>query len=334
MARVFLQLLCVALLCGKLPGQTCCSGGVPVSGNLGLPPATGRTLQASLTYDLNALETLQTGARVQEDNSRRRLTHSILLELGYAFDERFSVDGFFSYVRQERQIRQFGNLDLDITNGVGDAVLLFKYRLFGGPFATQSFFTGLGVKAPLGASDRRDETGIAFNADLQPGSGAWDGLLWAQYSRSLVFRPSLSLTATGIATFRGKNREYLGEETYQFGRELFVVLGLSDRLLVGKALLDPSFSLRFRTVQPDRFNQSQMPGTGGTWLFANPAITYWLTDRLSVNAGISLPLFANVRDTQVTPTYRLTTGIYYRFDRGGAGQPFFSLERIKYDHRP
>ena len=70
-------------------GQTCCSGGVPVSSNLGLPSEGKNTLQFSLNYDLNVLETLKSGTEVLEDDSRSRRTHSILFQAGYSITERF-----------------------------------------------------------------------------------------------------------------------------------------------------------------------------------------------------------------------------------------------------
>ena len=81
-------------------GQTCCSGGVPLSSNLGLPTGEAKTFQIAMTYDLNVLETLKTGKQRLEDDSRSRRTHSGILELGYSFTDRFSMDGFFSFVRQ------------------------------------------------------------------------------------------------------------------------------------------------------------------------------------------------------------------------------------------
>ena len=43
------------LVLGQLPGfsQTCCSGGVPLSGNIGFKGAARGTLQMELSYDLS-----------------------------------------------------------------------------------------------------------------------------------------------------------------------------------------------------------------------------------------------------------------------------------------
>lgn len=303
--------------------QTCCSGGVPLSNNLGLPASDAKTLQFALTYDLNVLKTLKTGNETLEDDARDRKTHSGIFEIGYSFSNKFSVDGFFSFVRQERTINQFGNTNFVATNGVGDAVLLFKYKVWASAGNTTILQVGAGPKIPIGATDKRSEQGLALNADLQPGSGAWDGILLAQLSHVLGFRPSMSLVATSTYGIKGKNDDYFDVQTYQFGKEFQFNIGLSDRILVGKSILDPSVLFQFRNQAPDQIDGVNLPSTGGNWMFINPNLAYWVSPDFSLNMGVSLPIIANVTGTQVTPTYRFTTGIFYRI-------PSKSKELIKF----
>ncbi len=292
--------------------QTCCSGGVPLSNNLGLPASDAKTLQFALTYDLNVLKTLKTGRETLEDNARDRKTHSGILEVGYSFSNKFSVDGFFSFVRQERTINQFGNTNFLATNGVGDAVLLFKYKAWASANNNTVLQLGIGPKIPIGATDKTNVQGLTLNADLQPGSGAWDGIFLAQLSQVLWMRPSMSLVATSTYSIKGKNTDYFDVQTYQFGKEFQLNVGVSDRLLVGKSIVDPSILLQYRNQEPDQIDGVDLPSTGGNWVFINPNIAYWLSPDLSFNVGVSLPIIANITGTQVTPTYRFTTGIYYR----------------------
>jgi len=60
--------------------QTCCSGGVPLTGNLGMPYATRGSWQFSFSYDYNRMTTLMEGNREILNDSRKRYTHSLLLE--------------------------------------------------------------------------------------------------------------------------------------------------------------------------------------------------------------------------------------------------------------
>lgn len=293
-----------------LAGQTCCSGGVPLSSNLGLPPEEGRTLQINVNYDMNVLQTLKSGREVLQDDSRTRRTHSILLQTGYSLTDRFSVDALFSWVRQERAIRQFGNEDFTATNGLGDAVFLLKYKLIT-ISQNQTVVTGaVGVKAPLGPSDLRRDDGLTINADLQPGSGAWDGVFWLQGLHNLGVRPSMSFSTTAVYAAKGKNKDYLDRQVYQFGNEFQLITGVSDRLLIGKAVIDPSVSLRFRHVLPNRLQEQDVPSTGGKWLFFTPSASYWINAGNAVTLKIEWPLFVDITGTQVSPTYRLNIGFY------------------------
>ncbi len=292
--------------------QTCCSGGVPVASNLGLPPAAAGAIQLSLSYDLNVLETLKTGTETLEDDSRSRKTHSGLLELGYAFSNKFSVDGLFSFVRQERVISQFNNRNVSTTQGIGDAVFLFKYKVFSSDNGHTTFQIGAGPKLPLGASDLVNEQGLTLNADLQPGSGAWDLISWAQVAHVFTSRPSSSIHLTAIHSYKGTNDDYLGSQAYQFGQEFQAAIGISDRILLGELILDPSLNVRYRYQAADVIDGFDLPSTGGHWIFLNPSISYWVNQDISFEIAATLPLLANIEGTQVTPTYRFRTGVFYR----------------------
>ena len=297
-------------------GQTCCSGGVPVSSNLGLPPSEAKTLQVAMNYDLNVLETLKSGLQTLEDDSRSRKTHALMIQVGYSFSERIAADLFLPWVRQERTISQFGNTNFTSTDGVGDAVFLLKYKLLAKNQNATTLTAGVGAKFPTGASNLTDDRGIGLNADLQPGSGALDGILWSQFTQVIPTRPSMNIMATGIFSYKGENSAYFGSQVYQFGPELRLRLGISDRLLVGKQLLDPTIMLSYRLAMPDQVNHAELPSTGGNWLFINPGMTYWIGANTSANINVELPLRADITGTQVTPTYRLNVGLFQRIQLG------------------
>jgi len=173
----------IVLGCHQVFSQTCCSGGVPLSNNLGLPNEGKGSFTVGLNYDYNNLNTLNAGSNKLDDDSRLRITNSILLNLGYAFTDRFSLEALFTWVNQTRTISQFGNENFSETQGIGDAVFLAKYAI---PdlLGSQSVLNlGVGTKAPLGKSDLTTAEGFQLTADLQPGSGAWDILGWLSISK-------------------------------------------------------------------------------------------------------------------------------------------------------
>ena len=315
-----------------IQAQTCCSGGVPLSSNLGLPASQANVLQINWSYDLNVLNRLQTGFELEADRARTRRTHSMLLELGYSFSNRISVDLFFSYVRQERRIEQAVGSDFDFTQGIGDVVALLKYKLLSLNEDNTTLTAAVGIKAPLGASNLTDPNGITLNADLQPGSGAWDGIFWAQFTHNLAFRPSMSMAATSTYSWKGTNPDYLPifdpvlgtqrAQRYGFGNELQIILSLSDRLLLGNALIDPSLTIRYRKALQDEQNEIKLPNTGGEWIFITPGLSYWLLPAFSINANFEVPIYSFIEGTQVAPSYRMNLGVYYRLDLKTKETPF------------
>ena len=296
-------------------GQTCCSGGVPLSGNVGLPSGEKGVLQILLNYDDNVLKTLKSGSMKLDDDSRTRHTRSVILQTGYSFTDKISVDLFSSFVFQERLIKQGVFENRTVTRGLGDLALLLKYKWLSlGKDKHTTFVSALGVKFPLGASDLKNNNGITINADLQPGSGAWDGIFWTQAIHRLSVRPSSSISGTLIYNLKGTNGNYLGVFDYKFGNELQVHLGIGDRFLLKKIIIDPALQIQYRYAGRDIQNNNELQSTGGQWLFLKLTNNLWLNQKYALHLGAVLPLYGNVDGTQLSPSYRLEVGVYFRFE--------------------
>ncbi len=295
-----------------LEGQTCCSGGVPLSGNVGLTPGNKGDIQFRLSYDLNVLRRLKFGSEILDDNSRTRTTGSILLQTGYSITDNISLEAFIPLVSQRRVIRQNGFEDLTSTFGMGDVSLLLKYKWLAGRYWTITH--GAGVKAPTGPSDLSDEDGFTINADLQPGSGAWDGLFWSQAFYLLRDKGQVGLTSTVIYALKGKNDDYLDAFTYKFGDEFRFHTGLGGRLSIGKKAfpLDVSGQLQYRMAKRDEQENIALVNTGGHWLFLRPETSFWLKPSFAIFGAMDIPLYSKVDGTQLSPTIRMTVGVFYR----------------------
>ena len=294
--------------------QTCCSGGVPLSNNLGLPNEGKGALLLGLNYDHNNLNTLNAGSDKLDDNSRKRITNSILLNLGYSFSDRFSVEGLLTWVNQTRTISQFGNENFTETNGIGDAVFLLKYAVPDILGSKALLNLGVGTKAPLGKSDLTTEEGFQLTADLQPGSGAWDAIGWLSVSKGLDFRPSATLSGNFTYRLTGKNSSYLNDTSvYEFGNVIQAQVGLTDEFLWFGTIFNPALILKYRQTSEDRIDASKLPNTGGRWVFVRPELQVQLTPKLSLVTRVELPMYSYVDGTQLTPTVRATAGISYIF---------------------
>jgi hypothetical protein len=279
-----------------------------MSNNIGLPGADRGSLQINLNYDWNNLKNLKSESSSLNDDSRQRETHSLILEVGYTISNKFSLDLFIPMVRQERTISSTsGFTDFDQTQGLGDMVILPKYVI------SDQLIIGLGAKIPTGISNKTDN-GIALVADLQPGSGAVDGVFYLAYSNYLGGRKSFGYFGTSIYRRTGKNKSYLGNSTYQFGNELQLIAGIADRFVISKFQIDPSIKFRYREAGRDFFNENEFPGSGGQFVFINPGVAVVLSKRVSWQINTSLPLYSFVNETQLSPTIQINTGLLFKMN--------------------
>ena len=305
-----LILVVMALFSNPATAQTCCSGGVPLSSNLGMPNVNKGSWQLSLNYDYNYLARLLAASEVLEDDSRIRSTHSLLLEVGWQISDRWAINAFVPTVRQERLLRPPGlPSTLQATNGLGDAVLMARYQ------PLEWLGLGLGAKLPTGSYQVRDERGIQYNADLQPGSGAWDGIGWLQASLPWAARPTGTWSFTAIGRYTGTNPTFRVGQSYTFGKDLQALIGYTERRFILKQLFDLSGMARFRLTGPDFAGGGAIANTGGWWLFLNPSVTWWIKRRFSYQMNMEVPLYSHVGGTQLSPSWRVNTGIYWLIER-------------------
>lgn len=308
-AKLLLFLSLFWLFNSHVIAQTCCSGGVPLSNNIGgLPPAEKGTLQFSLAYDINILKTLKDEEIKLDDNARNRTTHTILFKSAYSINEKFTVEALFSAVRQQRAISQGIFEDFTETTGLGDGVLMLHYEYLSKSSLLMAL--GAGPKIPTGPSDLTNDNGITLNADLQPGSGAWDGILHHRITKTLISRPSMVLT--NLITYRitGVNNDYLGSQKYEFGDEYSVILGASDQTVFLKQLMGYGLNFRYRNASQDKNNDQIVSNTGGEWIFIVPSLSWQASSSMSIIFNGEFPLYSRVTGTQLTPTHRLNMGVY------------------------
>ncbi len=311
MIRIFFTSLFL-IGCQYIFAQTCCSGGVPLSNNLGLPNIGKGSLIVGLNYDYNNLNTLNAGSDKLDDDSRLRITNSALLNAAYAFTDRLSLETLFTWVNQTRTISQFGNENFSETSGLGDAVFLAKYTIADILGARTSLNLGLGTKAPLGKSDLTTTQGFQLTADLQPGSSAWDLLGWISVSKGLGFRPSATLSSSFTYRATGKNNSYLNNTSvYEFGNVIQTNVGYTDQFMAFSTIFSPGLVLKYRKALADQINSSEVPNTGGEWMFLRPEMVVNITSAISISSRLEIPIYSFVDGTQLTPTLRFTAGVSF-----------------------
>jgi hypothetical protein len=291
--------------------QACCSAGTPLLSSLELPSTAAGSLQFALTYEHNVLRDVMTGSESLDDDSRRRTTQSVLFETSYGLSSSFSASALFTLVRQERWVRSSfdRNESLLTTQGAGDAAILLKYSIVKADIIRQlDISIGAGAKMPLGPSALTFE-GILLPADMQPGTGAWDGILWTYASQGFVPVMPLNVFATASYRFTGTNSRYgEREDGYAFGNEFVASVGAGYRT---DMVVDFSFAVRFRHVKADRFSESPIPNTGGIWFLAVPGINVKLLHNLTIRASGQIPLYRRLSGTQLTTSHTASVSVFF-----------------------
>ena len=170
--------------------------------------------------------------------------------------------------------------------------------------ATQQEFTvGLGPKLPLGRHDVRTSDGILIPSDMQPGSGAWDGVAWAYFYKGFLPVTRLSLFGTVSARLTGVN-----DMDYKFGDEFVTTLSTGYRT---DGLFDWSLSARYRFTRPDqRFNED-IANTGGQWVMLMPGANLKLAPEWTLRLAARLPIYRRLNGAQLTTSYRLSASLFF-----------------------
>lgn len=292
--------------------QACCSAGTPMLGSLETSTTAKNNLQLSITYDYNTLNSVFEGSKQIDDQTRERITNSVLLETTYGLTDKFSITGLFSFINQRRIITSsIGSENTLSSSGAGDALLLLKYEIISPTILNQrQFAVGFGPKIPTGASDVT-QNGILLPADIQPGSGSLDVVFWSYYSQG--FMPTLPLNIFITASYKlntSNNRFSNSDAGYKFGNEFVSSIGAGYRT---DTIFDYSFSFRFRTTSVDQFDNEDVPNTGGIWLYALPGINIKVADELVTRLTGQIPIYRNLEGTQLTTTYTLSASLFYNY---------------------
>jgi hypothetical protein len=311
--RLGLLLLLIVLTTSPVQAQTCSCAGAPLLSSQGSGVSSAGSFLAGVTYEYHDISSLYSGTTRLKDGTVTRTTQSVLLEMSYGITDRLSVSGTFSWVDKQRTTGRHtatgGNTVT--TRGAGDGMFLLRHILvrqtLWNPY---SVAIGAGIKAPIGSSSLK-RNGFTMNADMQPGTGSWDGVVWTSLSRSLM-PERLSVFAIGSFRYTGSNERFAENDRYRFGNELVVDGGISGAL---PGFLSHHLLIQFRSTSSDTRNGISLPNTGGTWLSVVPALNIEASDRYSFRISGRLPVYQNLSGTQPTTGFALSGSFFIHFNR-------------------
>jgi hypothetical protein len=287
--------------------QACCSAGTPLLSSLEIPATPAGNWQIALTYENNTLKDVISKSKILNDDSRQRSSNSALLEVSYGISGLISVSTLMTFVQQERKINSFGSENVLTARGIGDAAILLKYNVSPLSFATQrELVLGLGTKYPLGNSNLKTGN-ILIAEDLQPGTGAWDGILWGYFYQGFLPKSRLNLFGNSSYRITGTNKR-----DYKFGNEFNVTIGTSFRT---DLFYDFSLLFRYRSTRKDQRFGDAITNTGGKWLYIIPGINFKVKEDFSVRVSLESPIFRKLNGIQLTTSYKISVSLFYNLTK-------------------
>lgn len=289
-------------------GQGCCSGGAPLAGSLGLQPLKKGEFLLELAFRHNHLNDLMIEKEVLDDKRLTRVVQSSLLRAHYALNDKLTLALILPWLRQREGLT--GTTVQTTADGPGDISFMVQYELLSrGDWVA---IGGLGAKAPTGITTLSGIAGIPLNPNIQPGTGAWEGVGGFFLRKNKIFRPTMAAELVGSFRLMGTGNRFDGQQKYRFGDERQLYLGLSDQFFVKKVLFDLSLGIRFRNTSDDLADEVEVPNTGGNWLYLAPGINFHLNPRISWATGINYPIYRSLTGTQLTTSWTIQTGISWK----------------------
>jgi hypothetical protein len=241
--------------------------------------------------------------KVLDDTERQRTAQFVLAETRYALLPNLTLRAAFSWVSHYREIG-ISFAEPAKTQALGDSLLTVQYSPF--PYtATRKteISLGAGLKFPTGESTAQTE--VTASEDMQPGTGSWDVMGWAFLSQQIPLGSWSEIFAGLYGRRNGAN-----DRGYQFGNEYSVSLGM--RALAVQRLMI-SLNGRYRWAANDQRFDSDIPNTGGHWIYVIPSASWNISENFGVKSEIELPLYRNLNGyRQFTTTFLVSVSLYYR----------------------
>ncbi len=102
MKKLFLILLLTLTFAPNIFGQACCTAGTPLLSSLQTSSTPFQSLQIGVSYRYNSIASIYINDSKLDDNTRERLSQSLILQVDYGIWSSVSVTALFSYVQHER----------------------------------------------------------------------------------------------------------------------------------------------------------------------------------------------------------------------------------------
>jgi Putative MetA-pathway of phenol degradation len=237
-------------------------------------------------------------------------------------------------------------LDRGSTFGFSDLTFLGQYRFFNDKKTQTEAAVLLGVKAPTGVTNRYDNQGKLFDAEFQPGSGAWNGLFgfaatkrfgsWSLDSNVLcilssngtqdtnlgdrfLYNAAISYRLTGSASEKNAHSHSMKlganfpEPMYHGGPKASATHSHEEPAAASPApALDLVLELNGELHQKQVTSGVVDQNSGGTLIYLSPGLRLSY-DKWSSYVSVGIPVVNEPNGIQPEPSWRVISGVSLAF---------------------
>jgi hypothetical protein len=228
------------------------------------------------------------------------------------------------------------------SSGFGDVTVLGQYRFHNNTQAGTSGAVLFGFKAPTGSTGQRDANGELFEAEFQPGSGSWDALIGAAFSKRLD-RWQFDVSGLYWLAGNGTQNTNLGDR-FLFGTgvsyRLVGATGSSKEIELHEYCMQAQNRMQEHCLYHANHDHSDMkktpytldlvlelngewhdkqrtagvvdPNSGGNTLYLSPGLRLTV-DNWSGYLSAGVPIVKEVNGIQPPPSWRVIGGIAMSF---------------------
>ncbi|MCK4842197.1 MAG: transporter [Methylococcales bacterium] len=209
------------------------------------------------------------------------------------------------HVGSGAEIESLGDVE-----GIGDTTFYSQYRFFKNGGTNASVL--LGIKTPTGKTNRGSPHGI-LDAEFQPGTGSWDGILGLAFTQELA---AFSIDASTVYTVasEGTQDTDLGDIfSYNFALSyrLFGQQGLSYE--APKYAFDAILEYNGEWRDKEEVGSIKDNNSGGNIGYISPGLRFSAGKNVSIAASFGIPVVQSTNGDQVEPDYRVISSINFSF---------------------
>jgi hypothetical protein len=280
---------------------------------------TGKGFYAGTAEQFTHIGTLQEDGQKVDNTVGQRIVSSVSqIFAGYNFNDRFGLQLnlpviYRSYIRPRGSEIEHGSV-----SGIGDLSLLGKYTVYQRTRKESTISLAVlgGLKLPTGDASRLaepeveneeplPESGIAGH-DLALGSGSVDGIIGGTFSVRWEHLFVNGGVQYAIRTEGSYGHQYANDLTWSGGPGYYFALR-EDYTLSLQVLASGEAKGK------DSFHGVKDEDSAATIVYFGPQLNFSWTDKLSVQAGLDLPVSIDNTGLQAVPDYRVHAAVTWKF---------------------